>query len=93
MDLLFSRYASPFVFLDTLISNGLFTQGIDEIWGCVSEDKAWEFYLHKVFNQSFDDFKKAEIDEPQEMTPDDFEATVNNSKSMLQGFDPRKSGG
>ena len=88
MDLVFKRYASPFLFLDTLISNGEFSKGITDIWDAASEDKVWELYLHRPVNKSWDDFRKEAFDETQEITVDELETTVNNSKFMLQGFDP-----
>jgi len=93
MDLLFKRYASPFSFIDSLIFNGRFSEGVSEIYGFLNEDKEWEFFLHKVFDKSFEEFKETVLAQPQKMTSDDFEATVNNSKSMLRGFNPNKSGG
>lgn len=93
MDLLFKRYASPFSFIDVLIFSGRFSEGVSEIYNLLNEDKEWEFFLHKVFDKSFDDFKNEIFAQPQEMTVDDFETTVNKSKSMLQGFAPDKSGG
>lgn len=91
MDLLFNRYASPFSFIDTLIFSGRFSEGVSEIYGFSNEDKEWEFFLHKVFDKSFEDFRASSLAQPQKMTADDFEATVNNSKSMLQGFNPNES--
>lgn len=93
MDLIFKRYSSPFTFLDALILGGKFSQGISKIWDYSNEDKVWDFYLHKVYGKSFDEFKNETFAEPQEMTVDDFETTVNKSKSMLQGFNPNESGG
>lgn len=93
MDLLFNRYASPFSFIDVLISSGRFSEGVSEIYSFSNEDKEWDFFLHKVFDKSFDDFRKETLSQPQKMTSEDFETTVNNSKSMLQGFVPEKSGG
>lgn len=93
MDLLFNRYASPFSFIDVLISCGRFSEGISEIYGFLNEEKEWDFFLHKVFDKSFDDFKSTTLSKPQEMTSEDFETTVTNSKSILQGFNPNKSGG
>ena len=93
MDLLFSRYASPFSFIDVLISSGRFSEGVSEIYSFSNEEREWDFFLHKVFDKSFDDFKSTALVQPQEMTSEDFETTVNKSKSMLQGFVPEKSGG
>lgn len=93
MDLIFKRYSSPFVFLDALISGDRFSQGISEIWDFADEDKEWEFYLHRFIDKSFDAFKASLCKKPSEMKADDFETTINNSKSILQGFNPEKSGG
>lgn len=93
MDLMFKRYSSPFAFLDALILSGKFSQGISEIWDYSNEDKVWDFYLHKVYGKSFDEFKNETFAEPREITVTDFETTVNKSKSMLQGFNPNESGG
>lgn len=93
MDLLFSRYASPFIFMDVLISSGRFSEGVSQIYDLSNEDKEWEFFIHKVFNKSFDEFKNETLSQAQEMTSENFEATVKNSKSMLQGFVPEKAGG
>lgn len=90
MDLIFNRYSSPFLFIDTLILNGKFSQGISELWDFHDDDKRWDFYLHKVYGKSYEDFVN-ETQAVPKMTEDDFETTVNNSKSMLQGFSP--SGG
>lgn len=91
MDLMFKRYSSPFLFLDVLISSGRFSQGVSEIWDYSNDDKMWEFYLHKVYEKSFDEFKNETFAQPQEMTANDFETTVKKSKSMLQGFIPEKA--
>lgn len=93
MDLLFKRYASPFSFIDSLIFSGRFSEGVSEIYGFLNEDKEWEFFLHKVFDKSFEEFKSTVAAEPQKMTSNDFETTISNSKSMLQGFNPNESGG
>ncbi len=92
MDLLFKRYASPFPFINTLIFGGRFSEGVSKIYGFSNEDKEWEFFLHKVFDKSFEDFKAETLAQPQEMTVDDFETTINKSKSMLQSFNPNESG-
>lgn len=84
MDWLFKRYASPFVFIDTLLSVGRFSEFIDEFLRQREDEKEWEFYLHKIFNKSYDDFKRQIEPKPKV----NLGTTVQNSFDMLQGFKP-----
>lgn len=84
MDLLFKRYASPFIFMDTLIQSRRFSDFVDEIVERVEDEREWEFFLHKVFDKSFNDFKESV--KPRE--PVDVGTTVQNSFEMLNGFKP-----
>lgn len=94
MDLIFTRYSNPFDFLDVLIANGGLSQGVTEIWKFKNEDDEWQFFLHKVFDKTFDEFKGSiKANEPQKLTPKELETTVNTSQKMLQGFNPNESGG
>lgn len=87
MDLLFSKYASPFLFLDTMLDAGRFFESVIEIIQADNEKTLWEFYLHKVHDKSFDDFKKSlEADKP--VPKEQVETTVINSKSILDNFIP-----
>lgn len=53
------------------------------------EDKAiWEMWLHKVFDQSFADFKAKLTNTTIEPNKEDIEATVIESYKMLEGFHP-----
>lgn len=90
MDLLFSRYASPFVLLDGLIHNGSFNQYITDMYGIVEEEKLWNYFLHKVYDKSWGEF----LDEckPKPQKEIDLGATVIKSKNMLQNFNPQKEG-
>ncbi len=84
MDLLFKRYASPFVFMDTLLQMRRFSEFVDELVTQVADEREWDFFLHKVFDRSFDDFKRQIT--PQK--PVNLDTTVQNSFDMLQGFKP-----
>lgn len=86
MDLLFTKYASPFVLLDGLIqSNGL-SDFINDFIQFHQEREAWEFFLHKVFDISWDEFRKSLI--PHEEEKIDVGATFVKSKNMLNNFTP-----
>ena len=98
MDLLFKRYASPFLFLDGYISTCRFCEFIDEFAKKViserEEDVNWEFYLHKVHEGTFKEFvDEIKINkENAEMTKADIETTVKESLNILKSFNPTEGG-
>ena len=54
------------------------------------EDDKWEFFLHKVWNKSWDEFCHG-VDTSQgeqEMSEDDVEATIKRSMNILGNFNP-----
>ena len=86
MDLLFRRYASPFILLDNLIATNSLTLFIIDMLDIVNEEKLLEYFMHKVFDKSWNDF----IDEvkPKETKKIDVGATLIKSKNMLKNFTP-----
>ena len=96
MDLLFQRYASPFVFLDGYIQTGRFCEFINE-FGEIQhkekeDEKMWEVYLHKVWDKSFVEFREqVEIENNnRNMSESDFETTIKHSINILKNFNPEK---
>lgn len=90
MDLLFKRYANPYIFLDSMLESGCFHEAIIQIWNFDQEDMIWEFFMHKVYDKSFDEFKN-QIDssiEPEPIEEEIIEATIIKSKNILDGFTP-----
>lgn len=92
MDLLFKRYADPFLLLNTVLKANRFAEFLDELIQIVNdetEEKAlWDIYLHKVFDKSYKEFMN-EVKIPEEATkPIDFETTIKDSFSILEGFNP-----
>ena len=91
MDLLFVRYASPFVLLDGLIMTNSLNSFVDDFFDFVNEERKekteWEFFLHKVYDQSWSDFVK-EIEQSENQKPIDLGATLVKSKNMLSNFTP-----
>lgn len=89
MDLLFRRYASPFLLLDEVIKNNRLSEFVTEVMKSENERQTWEFYLHKVFDKSYSDFKESlgtvESTKPPEA---DLEATVKSSENILNNFKP-----
>ena len=62
MDLLFSRYASPFLFVDTLIQSNSLHKGLLDIIKLKDEEMTWQIYCSLISNpmskvKSYKDFK------------------------------------
>ena len=91
MDLLFTRYASPFVLLDNLIANASLSTFIDDFFKFIGEEKQeetkWQFFLHKVFDKSWKEFCE-EIDSTNKAEKIDLGATIKKSYDMLNNFAP-----
>lgn len=101
-DLIFKRYSSPFLFLDNLILQGRFSDGIDTIYKQVDEEKMWQLYLSSVtFRAMNNDFKsyydwKNETLSQNEEKPtfevaedkEDIEEVKNKARNILKNFKP-----
>ena len=98
MDSLFKRYANPFLFMDGMIKTGqfcFFVQSfLKEINDETEEKTLWEFYIHRVFEGSFADFRAGiENDKQnQSMSEQAMEATIKHSMNILKNFSPEKGG-
>lgn len=91
MDLLFSRYASPFVLLDNLLLTNSASYFIDDLFETINKEREeqtrWEFFLHKVYNKTWKEFID-EINISNEEKEIDLGATLRKSKDMLKNFTP-----
>lgn len=87
MDLLFHRYASPFLLLDQIIPAGDFSEFVTTFWKINDEEIQWQYFLAKVFDKSFDDFMDS-LKPQQCMTKKELGTTVNDSMQMIQNFIP-----
>lgn len=106
MDLLFKRYASPFPFLEGMIHSGSFCAFVldfVETFNREIEDQnhemhhkfRWEFWLHKVWDKSFQDYME-EVEnnrKNQEMSEQALETTIKHSMDILNNFNPEQNGG
>lgn len=90
MDLLAVRYADPSFLLDGYIQTGRLCQFIREVMKLKADSDRWEYYLHKVFDKSFEDFcEDLDVTEMNmNQTTQSMEATVNRSMDILKGFTP-----
>lgn len=93
MDLLFSKYASPFLLLDQMIQTERLAEFVVEFMKSDNEQRAWDFYLHKIFDKSFDEFKDS-LSSSENVTPPEakVETTVKDSKNILSNFIPTEKG-
>lgn len=95
MDLLAQRYASPFLILDEFIRLNQLHEFVSEILNTIAEEKKhearWEYYLHKVWNISYEEYvHKCEQPQMQDqgMSHEQIGNVINESKMMLEGFVP-----
>ena len=98
MDLLYKRYASPNSFMDGMIQTGRFCEFVNNFVKTVNEEKEeqldWEFWLHKVWEGTFQEFKDdiATNKRNQTMSKQTIEATIKDSLSILKNFKPDEGG-
>jgi hypothetical protein len=94
MDLLFKRYADPFSLLNGYIQTKQFARFIPEFCKQVSEDDRWEFYLHKVWGQTYPAFCESlqTTRNLQKMSDSEIAATVQTSMDILEHFNPGEEG-
>ena len=59
-----------------------------------NEKLTWEFFLHRVYDKSFNEFKEElKTDaENQNMSEEDIETTVQHSMNILNSFNPEEGG-
>lgn len=72
-----------------MISVDGFSGFVQELHDRTEEEKLWEFFLHKVRDKSFEEFKGALNNQPKdsfEFSKTQIETTVNNSFDIMQGF-------
>lgn len=95
MDLLFKRYADPFSLLNGYIQTARFCEFIQEFIKQKTHDDRWEYYLHKVWGQSFDEFCETlqTSQEQRAMSDAEIETTVKKSMDILGNFNPVKEEG
>lgn len=90
---MFRRYASPMVLLDQMIRCKRLHEFVCEFVNIQNEEleeqTRWDFWLHKVFDQTFREFLDGvENAQSQAERPSDeeLETTVRNSMEILNGF-------
>lgn len=97
MDFLFQRYANPYPLLEGMISTGRLCEFVEEFIKTHNEEEehkaTWEFWLHKVFDKSWAEFRESlnptETIENAAPTQAEMEETIRASFTMLEGFSLR----
>ena len=91
MDQLFKRYADPFLLLNTLIQTNSLSSFIDDMVTFINEEfqekTLWEFFLNKVYDESWSDFYNR-ITSDENSKSVDLGATLTKSREMLINFTP-----
>ena len=91
MDLLFKKYASPFLLLDEIIANSDFVEWIQKFADAENESQIYDIWIHKVDGKSFDDFRQSVLStQSNEADKEQIETTIQSSKSILNNFVPQK---
>lgn len=96
MDLLFRRYASPFLLLDGVISSCELCEFIDVIYEQKKEEEMWDFYINKLPSwdeRTYEEFKNSL--KPQEIetaSKEELETTVSDSYNMMMNFKLEEGG-
>ncbi len=98
MDLLSKRYANPCFLLNGMIQTGRLEEFVDNFVDTVHKEKEeqtnLEFYLHKVFEGTYNDFIN-EIEtnrNNQNLSERTIETTIQHSMDILNRFNPEKGG-
>lgn len=94
MDLIFKRYASPFLLLDNIISSSDLCAFIVKLSENIQDERLYELWLHKVFNKNYPEWKKElladmkRVEEYKNITEEDKETILKDSYSILENFIP-----
>lgn len=94
MDLLAQRYASPYLILDDFIRLRQLHEFIVNILTRIADEKVqdvrWDFWLHRVYNMTFEDYVR-KCEEPEKLNEINYTeigGILSDSKNLLDGFVP-----
>lgn len=87
MDLLFKRYASPFDYMDSLMTIGNLEDGIRSTIKEANEEKLWSLYLHSYQKVSFKEWREQVIvEKPKELSQAEMTTIIEQSNNILKSF-------
>lgn len=93
MDLLFKRYASPFLLLEIYIEEGRLYDFVAEFMRTHNEELMWDVWLHKVFDKNFEEYKEAVLSAAKSSirpSKKQLETTLIDSMNILDSFNPEE---
>lgn len=101
MDLIYKRYANPREFINNLIKNKCFADGIDTLLEEVENQRKWELFCSSVTarliagdERSFEDWKSGKNPkENKSLSDDEIIKAKNKSNEILKSISPKKKGG
>lgn len=79
-----------------MLKQGRFLDWIYELFDDLVETKVWDIWIHKVYEKTFDEFKKSLKVAPettQKVDVDEVKTTIESSKSILSDFSPPEYAG
>ncbi len=95
MDLLSQRYADPYLILDDFIRLHQLHEFLETIMQSIAEEKVqdirWEYYLHKVWGMSFEEYiaacgKEVKPEQKPTLRKDEVVQIIQNSNDILEEF-------
>lgn len=90
---MFKRYANPFYLFDNLIENNEFSDYISSVNSKYIEELEYDVWLHKAYNQSFNEFRdNIQLTRDAQsgyMNEEDVKTTIQNSSDILSNFTPQ----
>ena len=98
MDQVSKRYSDPCFFMDGMIQTCRFCEFVSEFIKTINQEREdqldWEYFLHKVWEGTFQEFKEGmKINKDnQDMSKITIETTVKNSIDILKNFNPNTGG-
>ena len=98
MDMLYQRYACPFSFMDGMIQSGRLFEFVTETVKANNAEKQeetqWQFYLHKVFEKSYQEFKNEleQNERDMQMSEEDIETAIKQTIDLMNTFNPFEGG-
>lgn len=91
--MLYQRYGNPMQLLQQMFQVGSLNQFIDDLGQIIWQEKAdkqrWDYWLHRVYGQDFDEYVRAceaQSKEPETTDMDNIETIMNNSNYILENF-------
>lgn len=97
---MYQRYSNPLELMDVMIDSGRLLEFICEMFAIrkeeIEEKQMWEYWLHKVWEGSYAQFRESALNDNSENaapTHEELTRIVSESATMLANFCPDGGGG